>query len=66
MQLLHTASATLEATDLGTTPLHLACHAGGHVPLAQWQAAGEDKGSTVGAFPADDEVIGWAKKLLSF
>ena len=37
-----------------------------HKSLADWQAAGEDKGSTVGAFPADDEIIGWAKKLLNF
>ena len=31
-----------------------------------WQAQGNDKGSTVGKLPADDDVIGWAKELLGF
>jgi hypothetical protein len=34
--------------------------------LAAWQAAGNDKGSSVGALPADETIIKWAKELLSF
>ncbi len=35
-------------------------------PLAQWQAAGRDVGSTVHAIPADGVIIGWARELLGF
>jgi len=33
--------------------------------LSKWQQAGNDKGSTVGKFPADETIIGWAKSKLS-
>ena len=31
-----------------------------------WQAKGNDKGSTVAKFPADDIIVGWAQELLGF
>ena len=31
-----------------------------------WQAKGEDKGSSVSTYPADDVIIGWAKAKLGF
>ena len=34
--------------------------------LADWQKAGNDKGSMVAAFPSDDTIIGWAKDKLGF
>ena len=34
--------------------------------LKAWQAKGEDKGSTVGSFPTDETIIGWAKAKLGF
>ena len=34
--------------------------------LTAWQAQGGDKGSTVGMYPKDDEIIGWAKEMLGF
>ena len=36
------------------------------MPLAKWQAQGEDKGSTVAKLPSDATIIGWAKELLGF
>ena len=30
-----------------------------HMPLAAWQAKGEDKGSTVAKTPADADLLGW-------
>jgi len=36
------------------------------VPLAEWQARGEDVGSTVAKLPDDATIIGWAKALLDF
>lgn len=35
-------------------------------PLAKWQAAGNDKGSSVAKIPSDETIIGWAKALLDF
>ena len=35
-------------------------------PLQEWQAAGNDKGSSVAKWPADDVIIGWAKAKLGF
>merc|ERR1712066_307561 len=32
--------------------------------LAAWQAAGQDKGSTVAKVPKDDELINWGKAKL--
>jgi hypothetical protein len=34
--------------------------------LKDWQAAGNDKGSTVAKLPDDGTIIGWAKDLLGF
>ena len=34
--------------------------------LAEWQAKGGDPGSSVGPYPADDVIIGWASALLGF
>lgn len=36
------------------------------MPLEEWQAKGEDKGSTVAKQPDDATIIGWAKALLKF
>jgi hypothetical protein len=36
------------------------------MPLAQWQAKGNDAGSTVAKLPDDATIIGWAKALLGF
>ena len=35
-------------------------------PLATWQGAGNDKGSTVATLPADATIISWGKELLDF
>lgn len=32
--------------------------------LAKWQQQGNDKGSTVAKYPADETIIGWAKEKL--
>lgn len=34
--------------------------------LSDWQAAGEDVGSTVASLPDDATIIGWGKALLGF
>jgi hypothetical protein len=34
------------------------------MPLAKWQAQGEDKNSSVGAIPSDAVIMGWASELL--
>ena len=34
--------------------------------LAEWQAKGGDPGSSVGPYPADDVIVGWASALLGF
>ena len=34
--------------------------------LKDWQAKGEDAGSTVASIPDDATIIGWAKALLGF
>ena len=36
------------------------------MPLRKWQATGGDARSTVGAYPKDDVIIGWARGLLGF
>ena len=33
--------------------------------LANWQAAGNDAGSTAATIPDDDTIIGWARELLA-
>jgi hypothetical protein len=33
--------------------------------LAEWQAQGHDAGSSVAVHPSDDELLGWARDLLS-
>ena len=32
--------------------------------LADWQKAGNDKGSSVGEIPSDDTIIGWGRAAL--
>eukprot|EP00316_Scyphosphaera_apsteinii_P011180 CAMPEP_0119345442 /NCGR_PEP_ID=MMETSP1333-20130426/107488_1 /TAXON_ID=418940 /ORGANISM="Scyphosphaera apsteinii, Strain RCC1455" /LENGTH=733 /DNA_ID=CAMNT_0007357911 /DNA_START=423 /DNA_END=2624 /DNA_ORIENTATION=+ len=36
------------------------------MPLAAWQAQGEDTGSVVSKWPSDDTIIDWAKEKLGF
>jgi len=36
------------------------------MPLRQWQAQGEDVGSSVAPIPSDNTIIGWAKEMLGF
>eukprot|EP01043_Picozoa_sp_COSAG02_P007486 COSAG02_NODE_224_length_28285_cov_39.533066_15_plen_157_part_00 len=35
------------------------------MPLQQWVALGHDRGSTSWKWPADEELIGWGKRLLN-